>query len=146
MAVVSPKTICSCRPFGTTADMGLSVTAPTLEGLYACAGEGFYSSVCDRRTVRPLMRREVEAAAESLDFLMVAWLNELIYIFDADRFLARRCRVKIKDGPALAAVLDGETFDPARHRFKNIFKAATYHRLSLSRKGGRWRATVVLDV
>ncbi len=126
--------------------MGLHVTAPTLEELYACAGDGLFSAVCDRRTVRPSARREVRVSAAALDSLMVAWLNELIYIFDADRFLARRCRVKILDGPALEAALEGETFDPARHRLKTIFKAATYHRLSLSRKGGLWRASVVLDV
>ncbi len=137
---------CRFRVFGTTADMGFSVSAPGLPELFACAGEGLFSAVCDRRLVRGATTREVTVNGDSCESLMVAWLNELICMFDTDGFLARRMKVKMTGEKRLSAVLTGETYDPERHTIGTAFKAATYHKLSVRRRGGIWRASVVLDV
>jgi SHS2 domain-containing protein len=134
------------RLFGTTADLGLAVTAPTLPGLLEGAALGLAGAVCDRRRVRPRLGRTVTIRAEGPEALLVAWLNELIFLFDAKGFLLRDCRVELAGPLALAAHLRGEPFDPARHRIGAYVKAATLHRLLVERGRGGWRARVVLDV
>ena len=111
-----------------------------------CAGEGLGSAMIDRRTVRPRQTRLVRLTADSLPDLAVAWLNELIFLFDAERFVARHCRVTLAGATTLEATLEGETVDPSRHRLATVFKAATYHRLFLGRVKGRWSLRVILDV
>ncbi len=124
----------------------MRVVSPTLGGLFAGAAEIVGSGICDRRTVRPT--REVVVALRETDLggLMVAWINEVIFLFDARRFLLRRCLDVRVGGVGLTATLAGEDFDGGRHRIGTLFKAATLHCLSVERTGGLWRATVVLDV
>ncbi len=135
------------RFFGTTADQGLRVSAPDLDSLFAAAGEAVFSAIADRRTVRASRERRVELSADGLEPLLVAWLNEIIYIFDTERLLGRRCSVRVTaGGKSLRAVISGEPYDPSRHRIATMFKAATWHKLAVRRSGDGWRATVVLDV
>jgi SHS2 domain-containing protein len=137
---------CSGGTFGTTADVGLAVRAPTLEDLFSCAGELLFSAICDRRRVRLKESRAVEAEGEDLESLLVAWLSELIYIYDTEYFLVRRCRAAIRDSRILAATIQGETLRPDHHQIRMEVKAVTYHRLRVWREKDLWRATLVLDV
>ena len=137
---------CSGRTFGTTADVGLAVQAPTLDHLFSCAGESLFSAICDRRRVRLRESRPVQAEGEDLESLLVAWLNELIYIYDTEYFLARRCRAALRGRRQLSATIEGETLRQESHQVKMEVKAATYHRLRIWRDKALWRATLVLDV
>jgi SHS2 domain-containing protein len=134
------------RLFGTTADLGMSVTAPDIDALFTAAGETLAAGMCDRRTVRTALERRVALKAGALDALLVAWLNELIYLFDAEGFLVRRCRVAVRGRTGLRATVAGERCEPGRHRLLNAFKAATWHDLSVREARHGWRARVILDV
>jgi SHS2 domain-containing protein len=46
----------------------------------------------------------------------------------------------------LDARLIGEPRDPARHPWRLIVKAVTYHGLEVTSYGGTWRARVFLDI
>ena len=52
----------------------------------------------------------------------------------------RATRLRLGEG-SLVATVEGRLGAPPQ-----LVKAVTYHRLSLRRSSGRWRATVVLDV
>ena len=72
---------------------------------------------------------------------MVAWLNELVFHFDAYGFIGKKISItesNLEPGPPetlksyrLNAVLSGEEFDPERHESRLLIKAATYHRLRI---------------
>lgn len=126
--------------------MGFTVSAPTVSDLFACAGEALYSAMCDRRTVRRLEERVITLEADDPESLLVAWLDELIYLFETEAFLARNCRVEVEGGLTLRAKLIGEGYDPSRHRLVTVFKGATWHHLRVVREGDGWRATVIMDV
>jgi SHS2 domain-containing protein len=50
-------------------------------------------------------------------------------------------------GPAaLHATLHGEPRDPARHPWRLIVKAVTYHRLAVQPSAAGWEARVFLDI
>jgi SHS2 domain-containing protein len=78
--------------------------------------------------------------------LLVAWLNELLYLLDVHRFIPRRCRIREFRNTALVAELFGDTIDPNRHSVRRMVKAATYHGLSLTQANGGWEARVILDL
>jgi SHS2 domain-containing protein len=137
---------CSGRIFGTTADIGLNIRADSLPTLYSCAGETLFSAVCDRRRVREISSMRVEVRGEDREDLLLAWLNELVYIIDTHHFLARRCRVTLGKGLHLTAQIRGETFIEGRHLINAEIKAATYHGLRVWRENDTWRARVILDV
>ncbi len=78
--------------------------------------------------------------------LFVNYLNELIYLLDQERFLVKETSIESLGTRNLLASVRGETFSPARHRFRLAIKAATYHNLLLRREGRKWRARLILDI
>lgn len=133
-----------------TADLRLEVTAPSLEELFAEALVGFTEAMTEVGTVEERDRWEVEAEADDLPGLLVAWLDELLFRFDARGLLPRRAAVRIaEEGGSfrLGATVFGEPYDPERHEIKVLLKAITYHGLAVEQTAAReWRAEVIIDI
>ena len=81
---------------------------------------------------------------------MAAFLNDLIFRFDAEKLLLPSMEVEeARLGPGEARLrgrLRGERFDPIRHRLRTEVKAATYHGLRIEERDGRLAATVIFDL
>lgn len=129
-----------------TADLALRVHAETREQVFVHAAEGMFSLICDPRTIEHTETLEVEVAAEQLDLLLAAWLNELLYLFEARRVLFAEYEVLELDDRRLRARVSGEALDPARHAVCGGVKAATLHQLSFAAGPRGWEAFVILDV
>jgi SHS2 domain-containing protein len=132
--------------FEHTADVGLVIRGQTLEELFAHAADALVDLMVDPRTLRDNIRMTATVSAADRPALLVAWLNELLYLLDAHRFLPRRCGISEFRDTALAAELFGDTVDPDRHAVRRLVKAATYHGLSLTQANGLWEARVILDL
>jgi SHS2 domain-containing protein len=80
--------------------------------------------------------------------LLLCFINELIFLRDAEGLLLLPRRVEIeRDGEfVLEAELTGEPLDPQRHTLASEVKAATAHGLRVARAGEGWEASVTLDV
>ncbi len=135
------------RVFDHTADLGIEVTAATLEELYAEAAHALFALLTDLRRVRAGQSREAKAEGENPADLLVNFLRELLYAWNGEGFLARRCAIREVTPTRITAVLSGEKFDPARHRIVREIKAVTYHRSELRRTAdGGYAARAVFDV
>jgi SHS2 domain-containing protein len=78
--------------------------------------------------------------------LLVNWLGEVLYLFDSAHFAAREFAVEEITPEMLRARLVGDPRDPARHPWKVIVKAITYHGIEVAERNGRWEARVFVDV
>ncbi len=135
-----------------TADVGLDVRTPTLDGLFVDAAAGLFDVITDVSRIEPREERAFEVSADAPDLLLVAWLEELLYRFDTAGELFARGEVRVdgdgRDGHAwtLHANMRGERFDPARQPLKVQVKAITYHGLELARDEHGWHARVIFDL
>ena len=135
--------------FDHTADLGLRITASDLDDLFQTAAEGLFDVVtADRGGIEPREAETVTLEADSLDQLLIDWLNELIFRSETGRRLYGRFEVavKIADRPSLTATLRGEPIDAARHVLDHEVKAATHHGLVLEPHGDGWWAEVIVDI
>jgi len=135
--------------FDHTGDIAVRLTAPTRDGLFAAACEAFCQAVTEPERVATAEPRTVRVRADDIETLLVDWLSELVYWFDADRWLARTAQVTVAtEGEELSlhGTAFGESFDPARHQIKILIKAATYHGLSVKQTSDGWTAAVVFDI
>ena len=132
--------------FGVTADKGIRAWGPDLAEAFRQAALGLWSLMMDPATVRP--RREVSLTAEAGDreALLVAWLNELLYLYEAHGFVAADCAVRVDTEYALSAVVRGEDVNPDRHVPIGHVKAATYHLLRVAPGTRGWEVQAVVDV
>lgn len=137
------------RPFETyehTADIGLVARGSTPEEVFTHAASGLVDLMVDPAGLSEETRLDVSVSAPDREALLVAWLNELLYLLDTRGFLPRRCRITRLSETDLAAELFGARIDRGRHAVRRMVKAATYHGLSISRTDGQWEARVLLDL
>ena len=129
-------------------DAGIMASSFTLEGVFRDMALGMYSMAADPGDVKSSEVERVEVQSHSLEGLLVAWLNELVYLLDTRGFIASRVEITSLDpeGFRLIAVLGGESLDTGRHGHGLLIKAATYHDLRIEKEDGRWSAQVMLDI
>jgi len=134
------------RLLAHTADIGLEATAATREELFIRAAEGFKTMVFGAIPVQPAVAQRIEVMAEDLPALLVAWLNEILYLCESADLVPQGFRIEHLDDRHLIATVTGEPFDPARHGVERMAKAVTYHKLLVEERNGGWYARVYVDL
>lgn len=142
-------------------DAGIAAFGRDLKELFENAAAGMYSLITNVEAVKEKESLYIEVGKDSLEGILVGWLNELIFRFDVYGFIARRISVKEFSGlpgegasvqqPVgepfrISAFLSGEEFDPSLHEGRLLLKAATYHNLRVEKRGGIWRSEIIFDV
>ena len=128
-----------------TADAGVIAYGNNVSEAFANAAKGMFSLITELENVEEIDYRDTEITASDQETLLVEWLNELIYLFDAEGLIFKRFDITELSDTRLRATIYGEKINPARHRLKTGFKAATYHLLRVDRDKG-CRVQVIFDV
>ncbi len=125
------------------ADIRIEVYGVSRRGLFENAAKGIFSLVTDPGRVRPVVEKRISVRGNGE--LLVNFLNELLFIWDVERFIPKEISVDfVADG--VNAVLKGENFDEARHSVLLEMKAVTYHNFAITERNGVFTATFVIDV
>ena len=148
------------RALDHTADVGFDVYAPSLEALFERAARGLIALLrgddragtdsppapgrtVEGRTTGGAESRQVAVEAPDAGALLVAWLRELLWLYESSGFAVDEARFDTLTATALAADVRGapETFMPARE-----IKGVTYHGLDVARTDDGWHARMIFDV
>lgn len=135
------------HPIAHTADIGFQVSAQTLEGLFAEAAAAFTDCLVEKRGALAVQeRRTVRLEAQSFEELLVAWLEELLFLFETKgligvEFKVARCELK-----NFEAEVEGVEWDEKKQPLKTQIKAVTYHGLKIEKKPSGFTAQIILDV
>jgi SHS2 domain-containing protein len=134
------------RVFGTTADVGVVSSGKDLKEAFENQAAGMFSIMTDMRHVRPVQAFHVEAEGKDPEGLLIAWLNELLFLCDTGRVFLKGFEITYMEHLKLKANAYGEGIDPGRHVVKTEVKAVTYHRLEVRRTRKGVRTRVVYDI
>jgi SHS2 domain-containing protein len=135
------------REIEHTADLGFEVWADTVPGLFEEATRALAELCYDRSAVERRGRRAVEVTGDGREQMLVAWLQEVYLLLEAETWLTDSAAEVRCDGRRVRGILVGEPFDRRRHTLHTEIKAVTYHGLSIERDAeGRWRTIVIVDV
>lgn len=129
-----------------TADIGFRAWGETPGELFENSAQAMMAIAAETDRVEASSERAVEVSGEDYESLLVNWLSEVLYFFDSGEFVAARYRVKEITPTKLRARLQGEPRQPARHPWKLIVKAVTYHEIEVAERKGRWECRVFLDI
>lgn len=132
--------------FDVAADVGVTAWGPSLPEAFAQAGLGVFALIVEPASVQARESREVRAQAETVEALLVNWLNECLYVHDIEGFVAHRIEFPVFGEQRVHALLWGEPLDPARHRVGTVVKAATFHQLQIAQSADGWEIRVILDI
>jgi SHS2 domain-containing protein len=140
--------------FDVEADVGVASRGPTLAEVFRGAALGMFALIVSPDGVEEREVREVRAHADTLEGLLVNWLNECLYVHDVEGFVARRIEFAALDESPRAGgepfrlhgFLHGEELDPTRHERGTVVKAATLHDVVLRPLEGGFEGRVIFDV
>ena len=129
-----------------TADIGVLIRGRDIEELLVNAARGLYSILLCATSPAERLERVVTVDSPDGDALLVDWLNELIYLFDAERLAFSRFEFEHLTECRLQVRCFGEYIDTARHKVVRDVKAATYHEAHIQRVENGYAVRVILDV
>jgi len=139
------------EPVEHTADVGVRAWGRTLEELFTQAGLGMVSLLVDPASVRSAARRTVRLEAHDLEECLIAWLQEILYLYEVGRFVPAGVAVTQVTPESVTAEVIGEPLDRSRHESRADIKAATYHDLRIrtirdAGGGDRYETVVIFDI
>ena len=129
-----------------TADIGFEAFGATREEVFANAARALTHLMVDLEAIAPQEKLSLRAEASDMPSLLVNWLSEILYLFDAEGWLFHDFDFDALTEHSLAAMARGEKFDRRRHQVKLLVKAVTYHQLDLRETAEGWRAQVYVDI
>jgi SHS2 domain-containing protein len=126
-----------------TSEVELRLLAPTLPALFEEAGRALAELMLgEEPRGGETVHEEVTVTAPDRAALLAAWIDELIFRAEIRKAVFTSFAVSAVDDQTVTARLAGI----AEPVLKTAVKAATFHELRVAEEGGRFVATVVLDV
>lgn len=127
-----------------TADVQAECRAPDFEGLLETAAHALYAMAFKKTRSAADIEFAVQVSANGREELLVSWLQELIFLMDAERFVATDFRFDTVDNATVRAGLRGYRYDP-EERAEEV-KSATYHELEVRQTDEGFVARVIFDL
>lgn len=135
--------------FDVTADIGYRAYGDTLNQAFENAGLALFEVITDTSVLKPSIKKTISLKSEDKKALLYDWLNELIFLHDAEYLVFSRFQVDISGdeikGYQLDAVVWGEEFEQSQHESRDEVKAVTYHLMEIEKDDG-YRIQVIVDV
>jgi len=139
-----PAPPASYRLLEHTADIGVELSATSLDGLYSAAAASL-PTLLELAAGKADKTRDIRLSGISRDGMLVDWYNELLYLLEQESFLASQARVEMTGETRLEARVSGRTLKTGESSGREV-KAATWHQLELEPVGDGWRARIYLDL
>jgi protein archease len=136
----------SYEVFEHTADIGLHAYGSTLSELFIHAAQGMESLMVSPKQVHIQVSREVDVEGHDRVSLLIAWLNELIFLFDTDYLLFCQFEIESLTETHLKGCALGEPYDAQRHELSSAIKAVTWHEAAIEQTGDGYKARIIFDI
>lgn len=129
-----------------TADVKFQAFGKTIEEAFKNSALAAKEAICGKTRIREKISRKINVKGKDLESLMYKFLEEILYLLDAENFMISRIKkVKLdREQFKIEAEIAGDKAE--NYNFTNQVKAATYNDMFVKRERGKWIAQVVLDV
>jgi len=128
-----------------TADAVFDAFGKSENELFENSALALTSIMIDPKTLKSKVRKEFSLEEKDLQGLLFSFLEQLIFLKDAEQFLPKTCKVIVSENK-LTVKCRGETIDYKRHKLGVDAKAVTYHKFEVKKEKLGWRARVVIDI
>jgi SHS2 domain-containing protein len=132
--------------FEHTADIGLHVYGSTLSELFIHAAQGMESLMVPPEQIRIQVSRQLEVDGHDSVSLLIAWLNELIFLFDTEYLIFCQFEVESLTETHVRGRASGEPYDAQRHELSSAIKAVTWHEAAVEQTDDGYEARLIFDI
>ncbi len=136
--------------FEHTADIGINVYGRTMRDIFINSAKGMFEIIAGKnsRLVKDSFSYKINVQAEDLEDLLVAWLNELLYISETKLVILTKFKIKELSIKNIGAEVEGVKITRSGRKIEKEIKAVTYHCLEIKKdeEKGFWSAQVIFDI
>jgi SHS2 domain-containing protein len=132
--------------FEHTADIGLHAFGRTLPELFVHAAQGMESLLVPPEQVRVQTSRQITVDGHDTISLLIAWLNELVFLFDTEYLLFGNFVIESMNETQVIGQAFGEPYDRQRHHLGCAIKAVTWHEAAVTRLDDGYQARIIFDL
>ncbi|MGE5280217.1 MAG: archease [Deltaproteobacteria bacterium] len=132
-----------------TADVAVKIEGGSLKELFGAAAKAMFAVLVVKKANGPagdLTELAIEKKEGSLEDLLKAWLDELLFEFQANGRILHRIKALSVGEDALSARVLSCALNRDLYDVKDEIKAVTYHELKVVKARRGWEAFVVFDV
>lgn len=112
-----------------TADAGMRVWGDSMDLLFTNAAMGLFEMMAVIDSIDEIISIDIEVTADSIEMLLVSWLDELIYQHEVEEIFFKRVEILDINSNGLSARVYGEPTNFEKHIVYTEIKAVTYHQL-----------------
>lgn len=127
-----------------TSDVMFEAYGKDLKELFANAAEAMFTIICKLDQVEPKNEKKIEVTADSVEDLMINWLQALIAAVDIDEMFFSRFKITDIDERHLTAFAYGEPITPGKG--ETLVKAVTYHQYEFKKTKEGYVCKVSFDI
>ena len=132
-----------------TADIAVSLEGSSLEELFTAGAESYRMAITDETNLVTDDVRESEITSDSLEELLITFLNELNFYLISKKWLFVSVQsIKIfndEEGCELSAEMNGIKINND-FQLKQEIKSVTYHQVEIAKKDDTYSTLVVFDI
>jgi SHS2 domain-containing protein len=132
--------------FPHTADIGVRAYGMDLKELFRNAAFAMFDIIADLEGLKRDVEEKIELTADNPEELLVAWLDELLYIFYTKKVILSEFEITELTDKSLEAKVFGRTIGSNRNRLKTEIKAATYSDLRITKTQEGYSVEIIFDV
>ena len=127
-----------------TSDVIFEAYGETLKDVFTNAAEAMFHFICKLDQVEPNEEKKIEVEAESVEDLMVNWLQALIAAVDIEGMFFSSFKITDISEKKLTAFVYGEPVTPEKG--ETVVKAVTYHQYKFEQTPDGYVCRVSLDI
>jgi len=132
-----------------TADIGIEAFGKDKREVFINVAKGMFEIIAGKNVnSKDDFSCKININAENLENLLIAWLNELLYLSEVMLVIFNKFKIEELSDSHIHGEIEGIKINPEVHKIKKEIKAVTYHNLEFKkdRKSGLWRARVIFDI
>jgi SHS2 domain-containing protein len=115
-----------------------------MEEAFVSAAEAVKETICGDTKIEAAVEKQIELSGNDFESLLYGFIEEFLYLLDAEGFLPAEVRsIEIGNG-RLVARIAGDT--AGQYKVSNSVKAVTYNEMAVTAGEDGWVAEFVLDV
>ena len=131
--------------FDHTADVGIRVFSPDLNGLVEPAARGLYAVIGNLAPTGLPQPFSFNLVGDDPALLLRDYLTELLVLFERDQCLLEQTTGEFTTGSLLVRG-QRDRVDSERSVYYREVKAITYHELAIRPIAGGYEATIIVDI
>lgn len=128
------------------ADIGFEVRGSTCKKLFESAAQAFFQILWRIDATVQSRQVTIEVAGRDLEELLVNFLEEFIYLYDAKGLVCTKIQILEQTDKTICARTWLRKYNLDRDQELLVVKAVTYHQLYIGKENNTWVARIFLDI